>query len=286
MIECYEFQDSQRWSLKCWQVGIDDWFPLHKQSISQQISTRFLPWTVKEMYTEFLSHWLFIFQYTSIIYTRKYNIRDCIQHLWKQSHSSNLKGKNYVGDGGLFLCWFWLLSHQVRRRPCGKSAYPVWRVKINWTWTQTGMETASLHGPFPLHANNYNYPGKFMVRCNHFQKDTWWKTPQVCVMWGCKSSSWSERGLCLRRACFGLCLQWQHYRVPLLSPAQQLSSHKESSIQAGMPWVRMCDPVASPQQTQTTHSCLRASWRVRKSTPKVGSDIGHNWNPCWIQCNG
>lgn len=77
----------------------------------------------------------------------------------------------------------------------------------------------------------------------------------------------------MRRAFSGLCLWWQHHS-PLLSSAQHLSSHKESSTRAGMPWVGMCDPVASPQQTQATHTCLRALWRVRKSTPKVGRDTG------------
>lgn len=237
------------------------------------------------MYTEFLSHWLFIFRHTRIIYTRKYSICDCIQHLRKQSDSSNLKRKNYVGDGGLFPCWFWLLIHQVRRKPCGKSAYPICRVRINWTWIQAGKERASLRGPFPLHAN-HEVPRTIHGEVQPLPKRHLGKKPQMCVMWGCKSPSWPERGLCLRRACSGLCLQRQHYRVPLLSSAQDLSSHKESSTQAGTPWVRMCDPVASPQQAQATHTCLRTSWRVRKSTPKVGSDTGHGWNHCWYLMPG
>lgn len=145
------------------------------------------------MYTEFLSHWQFIFQYARIIYTRKYNICDCIQHLQNQSGSSNLKRKNYAGDEGLFLCWFWHLSHQVQRRPCGKSAHPTQRVEINWTWTQTGKERASLHGPFPLHSNSYAL-SKIHGEVQPLPKRHLVKKTQMCIMWGCKSPSWSEGG--------------------------------------------------------------------------------------------
>lgn len=236
------------------------------------------------MYAEFLSHWQFIFQYTRIIYTRKYNIRDCIQHLQKQSGSSNLKRKNYARDEGLFLCWFWHLSHQVQRRPCGKSAHPTQRVEINGTWTQTGKEKASLHGPFPLHSNSY-VPSKIHGEVQPLPKRYLVKKTQMCIMWGCKSPSWSEGGCVWGKHALA-CAFGGSIRVLLLSSAQDVSSHEKSSTQAGTPWVRMCDPVASPQQTQATHTCLRASWRVRKSTPKAGSDIGHNWSPCWCLMPG
>lgn len=245
MIECYNFQDSHRRSLKCWQVGIDDWFPQHKQSISQQISTHFLPWTVKEMYTEFLSHWLFIFQYTRIIYTRKCNIHDCIQHLQKQSGSSDLK--KLWRRWGLILRWFWFLSHQVRRRSCGKSAHPIQRVKINWIWTKTGISTWHLYMALSLSMLTITNLWKFMVRCNPFQKGTWWKQPRHVLCGNAKvppglsgGCVWGQHSLA--------CALVAASQSPLLSSARDLSSHKESSTRAGMPWVRICDREASPQQ--------------------------------------
>lgn len=105
-------------------------------------------------------------------------------------------------------------------------------------------------------------------------------------MWGCKSPFWSERRAVFEESMLWLVPLVTALQSPLLSSAQDLSSHQKSSTEAGMPWVRMCDPVASPQQTQANYTCLRASWRVRKSTPKAGSDIGHNWNPCWCLMPG
>lgn len=93
-----------------------------------------------------------------------------------------------------YFCVDFDLSHQVRRSPCGKSAYPAWRVKIHWTWTQTGKETASLHGPLPLPANHY-VPRKIHGEVQPLPKRLLVKKPQMYIMWGCKGPSWSERGL-------------------------------------------------------------------------------------------
>lgn len=267
MIECYNFQDSHRWSLKCWQVGIDDWFPLHKQSISQQISTHFLPWTVKEMYTEFLSHWLFIFQYTRIIYTRKWNIHDRIQHLQKQSGSSDLKRKNCVGDGGLFLCWFWFLSHQVRRRSCGKSAHPIQRVKINWTWTKTGKRQ-HLYMALSLSMLTITNLWKFMARCNPFQKGTWWKNPRHVLCGDVKVPPG------LRGAVFEESILWF---VPLvaasqsfaqLSPAPQQSQGEQHTSWNALGWdVWPCGITSA--DTGNSH-LPKSSMEGEKKHPKSG----------------